>query len=73
MGTLSGETTPLFLLLPPVSTEVNSWRIWSYWSKFFPLRVDFILEGLHDFGKQAGNKQETWKFQENQVFQQLQQ
>ena len=57
MGTLPGEATVISI----VASRVN-WgllikeRICSYQSKFFPLRVDPILGGLHPSDKQEVTK-----------------
>ena len=48
MGKLSGEAT-LFSLSPSLSLggQLLKKRICSFWSKFFPLRVDPTFKGLH--------------------------
>ena len=55
MGTLSGESNSFFIFVSHLSRgQLLKKRVCSRRSKFFPLRVDDIMKGLHWSGKQTG-------------------
>ena len=55
LGTLSGEATLFIFASHLIRDRLLMKRICSHRSKFFPVRVDPVLKGLHYPGKKTGS------------------